>query len=265
VAKRTRKSDITYTQDRLPASRAAIYLRVSTDEQATDGYGLDVQRTRCAAMCAAKGWTVVNEYADEGISGTKDATGRPGLAAMLNAAQAGEIDAVVVLALDRLARKTRLVLELVETLTAANVAVVSCKESLDTTTPQGEFVLTIFAGLAQLERGVILERTSAGRNERGRRDGERGGRVPLGYQRIGDGVVIVEDQAAALVRRIFGLRAEGLTLRAIADRLNADGVANPHGGRRWEPATVAAILTNVEAYQGGLRADSPARWPAILN
>jgi len=264
MSRRTRQTNITYTQEALPASRAAVYVRVSTDEQATEGYGLDVQRARCRARAVSNGWTVVAEYADEGISGTKDATARPGLAAMLDAAHAGEIDAIIVLALDRLARKTRLVLELVETLTLARVALVSVKENWDTSTPQGQFVMTMFAALGQLERDTIVERTTAGRNERGKRDGERGGRVPMGYQRIGDGVVIVEAQAAALVRLIFGLRSDGLTLQAIADRLNANGVPTRHGGKRWQPATVAAILTNVDAYTGGLRSDSPARWPAIL-
>jgi site-specific DNA recombinase len=135
-----KKRNTNYTQEPLPVSRAAIYVRVSTDEQATQGYGLDVQRARCRAMAEAKGWPVVAEYADEGISGTLDATARPGLADMLAAAHLGEIDAVVVLALDRLARSTRLVLEIVDTFRTARVALVSVKESLDTESPQGRFV-----------------------------------------------------------------------------------------------------------------------------
>ena len=261
----SRKRNPTYTQAPLPISRAAIYVRVSTEDQARDGYGLDVQRARCRAMAEAKGWAVVAEYADEGISGTLDAAGRPGLAALLAAARTGEVDAVVVLALDRLARKTRLVLETVDALAAARVALVSVKESLDTDTPQGRFVLTMFAALAELERGVIIERTTAGRNERGKRDGERGGRLPLGYKRIGEGLIEVDPQAAPIVRRIFARRADGWTLQRIADGLNADAIPNPQGGRRWEPATVRAVLLNAPAYQGGPRSDSATRWPAILN
>lgn len=259
------KRNTHYIQEPLPVSRAAIYVRVSTDEQATQGYGLDVQRARCKAMAEAKGWPVVAEYADEGISGTLDATARPGLADMLAAVHLGEIDAVVVLALDRLARSTRLVLEIVDTFRTARVALVSVKESLDTETPQGRFVLTMFAALAELERGVILQRTAAGRNERGRRDGERGGRVPMGYRRAGDGLVEVDTQAAAVVRRIFARRADGWTLQRIADALNAEATPNPQGGRRWEPSTVRAVLLNAPAYRGGPRSDSPFSWPAILN
>src|SRR5262245_25772148 len=103
----TRKTNTQKPEQLSTATRAAIYLRVSTEEQASDGYGLAVQRERCRAMATVKGWSIVAEFNDEGISGTKDASGRPGLAALLAAAEAGEIDAVIVLALDRLGRKTR--------------------------------------------------------------------------------------------------------------------------------------------------------------
>lgn len=109
-----------------------------------------------------------------------------------------------------------------------------------------------------------MERTTAGRNERGRRDGERGGRLPLGYRRAGDGLVEVEKEAAAVVRRIFQLRAARLTLRQIADQLNAENVPTSQRGRRWHAASVRAVLLNVNAYRGGERADSPARWPSLL-
>ena len=261
----TRKRNANYTQTRVPGTRAGIYVRVSTEDQAKEGYGLAVQRERCRAQATAKGLAVVAEYADEGISGTLDATGRPGLADMLAAAHMGEIDTVIVLSLDRLARKTRLVLEIVDALATAKVDLVSVKESLDTTTAQGLFVLTLFAALAQLERGVIIERTTSGRNERGKRDGERGGRVPMGYRRVGDGVVEVDARAAAVVRRIFQHRADGWTLQRIANALNAEATPNPQGGRRWEPSTVRAVLLNGAAYRGGQRSASNTRWPALLN
>jgi site-specific DNA recombinase len=240
-------------------SRAAIYIRVSTEEQASEGYGLAVQRGRCAAMATVKGWSVVAVFADEGISGTKDASERPGLAALLTAAEAGELDAVIVLALDRLGRKTRLVLDLVEQLAAAGVSLVSCKESLDTATPQGQFALTLFAALAQLERDTIVERTTAGRDQRGKVDGEKGGRLPFGYKRTSVEIVVDED-AAALVQRIFAMRAAGATLQAIAAAMPG---LSPRGGR-WYPSGVSDILKNETAYRGGTRGDSAVCWPALL-
>ncbi|MEI2610479.1 MAG: recombinase family protein [Candidatus Promineifilaceae bacterium] len=95
--------------------QAAIYLRVSTDEQA-EKFGLDVQNEKCRAMATVKGWPVAAAFVDEGISGTVDEKERPGLAALIAAAEAGQIKALIVAALDRLGRKTRLVLDLVDKL-----------------------------------------------------------------------------------------------------------------------------------------------------
>lgn len=243
--------------------RAVIYVRVSTDEQA-DAYGLDVQRERCRAMATVKGFTVVAEHVDAGLSGTLAPAARPGLAAALAAVDAGDADTLIVYALDRLGRRTAIVLDVVERLRVAGCAVVSCRESLDGTTPAGAFTLTMFAALAQLERDTIVERTTAGRNARGQVDGERGGRVPFGYRR-GDGGPVIDADAAAIVRRIIAeRRRKGGTLQAIADGLNADGIASPRGGRAWYPSSVAAVLANADAYAGGTRGASSVRWPAIL-
>ena len=160
----------------------AIYTRVSTTEQAESGNGLDVQLQRCEAQILAKGWSVFGVYSDDGISGTKAAADRAGLRELLDNACAGLFDAVVFLSLDRIGRNTRIVLDTIEKLTECNVEVVSVKESIDTSTPSGKFVLTIFAALAQLERDNIVERTTDGRNSRGKRDGEKGGKVPVGYK-----------------------------------------------------------------------------------
>jgi site-specific DNA recombinase len=244
-------------------TRAAIYVRVSTEDQAEQGYGIDVQLDRCRALARAKDLQVVAEYRDDGISGTKGAADRPGLAALLEAASEGKIDAVIVLALDRLGRKTVLVLSLVEELAKAGCALLSCKESLDTSTPQGQFVLTMFAALAQLERDVIVERTTAGRNERGRRDGEKGGRVPYGYIRTSEGDISIEPAAAATVRRIFALADGGASLREIAAQL-AD-LPTSRGGKQWYASSVREVLLNRADYLGGYRGDSTQRWPSILD
>jgi site-specific DNA recombinase len=243
--------------------RAAVYIRVSTEEQANEGYGLDVQTQRCRAQIIAKGWELAGEFADAGISGTKDASERPGLAALLLAAENSEIDAVVVLALDRLGRNTRLVLSLVETFADAGVEIVSCKESLDTSTPQGKFVLTMFAALAQLERDTIVERTTAGRNARGQVDGERGGRVPMGYRRTSQGVIEVDEYRAGIVKAMFALRDKQMSLKAIATYLNAVEIKTPRN-KQWHASSVKEVIDNRETYLGGLRGASNISWPKIL-
>lgn len=249
------------------ATQAAIYLRVSTDEQVS-GYGLDVQLAKCEAMATVKGWVPACVFTDEGISGTKGINDRPGLAAMLEAIDTGAIGAVIVYALDRLARSTRLVLEYVDRLAAHGAAIVSCKESLDTGTPAGQFVLTMFAALGQLERDTIVARTTDGRNARGQVDGEKGGRVPMGYRRIlaaskSTGEIVIIDDEAAIVRTIYDMRGNGATLTAIADDLNAGGITTRRG-RPWHASSVRAILLNEADYRGGPRNGSGRTWPAIL-
>lgn len=216
-------------------------------------------------MALVKGWSEPTIYADEGISGTKETRKRPQLARLMADVTAGAIQAVIILDLSRLARKTRLVLDLVDEMSRAGVSLVSCKESLDTTTPQGQFVLTLFAALAQLERDQIAERTRAALAEHGRRDGEKGGRMPYGYQRSASSVtgIALDRHGAAVVRRIFALRERGSSLREIAEQLNVAGEPGPRGGA-WLHTGVKAILDNSAVYRGGVRGESAVRWPVIL-
>lgn len=93
----------------------AIYLRVSTQEQADSGLGLAAQQARCLAMADAKGWPIPVIYADEGVSGTRGREKRPRLDLLMQAVEAGTINAVIVLDLTRLARRTQPVLSLIDT------------------------------------------------------------------------------------------------------------------------------------------------------
>ncbi len=247
----------------LPAVlRIAAYLRVSTDEQAEPGLGIDAQRTQVRAMAVVKGYPSPTEYTDNGISGTKDVDKRPALQALMSDVQAGRVNVVVIPSLDRLGRKTRIILRLVEELAERNVTLVSCRESFDTSTPTGQFVLTILAGLAQMERDMTAARTKAALREHSKRDGEAGGKLPYGYVRTAEGIVIDED-AVKVVRYIFGCMRRGDSLRAIAEKLNAKGIASPRGGKWFHPS-VGEVIDNREAYRGGKRGLSSVRWPVVL-
>lgn len=161
--------------------RAVGYVRVSTEEQAEEGFSLAAQRRSIAAFCEAKDWQLVHIYADEGISG-KDVRNRPALQTMLVAAQNHECDVVVVARLDRLSRTTTQLLALVHSsFTSNDVRLVSVSEGIDPTTPAGQFVMTILAGLAQMEREQIGERTRAGMHE-ARRQGKHIGKCPFGWR-----------------------------------------------------------------------------------
>jgi site-specific DNA recombinase len=244
-------------------TRVAGYLRVSTDDQQESGLGIEDQRTKAKHYAAMSDWPEPVWYVDDGISGRKAPAERPALARLLQDVHAGLVDAVIVRDLSRLARRTRLTLELVEMLAEHDVALASCKERWDTTTSAGKFVLTMFAALAELEAGQTAERTKGAMAERGRRDGEKGGRLPYGYIRTPAGVQ-VHHETAALVRRIFALQRRGLSRGQIAAQMNTEGTPSPRGGQ-WYYTSVDWVLKSRAAYLGGLRGESSTvRWPAIL-
>lgn len=240
--------------------RPAIYLRVSTDEQADSGLGLASQLARCEALVVAKGWAPPVVYTDEGISGTiPPGPKRPALARMLVDVSSGLCNAVVVLDLSRLARSVKLVTGIIDELEAAGAAFVSCKESFDTSTAMGRAMLGIVAVFGQLERDLTSERTVAALGERGKAHGYKSGRLPYGYRRKpGQEVIEVDNTAAATVRAIFAQRTCGYTMRAIAAQLS-QSVPGPRGGK-WHASTIRTILHNGSRYKG----ESP-HWPAILD
>lgn len=238
----------------------AIYVRVSTQEQADSGLGLAAQETRCTAQIAAKGWDGARVYRDEGISGTLGRDKRPGLDALLTAVERGEINAIIVLDLSRLGRSVRLVTEMIEQFESAGVTFVSCKESFDTSTAMGKAMLGLVAVFGQLERDLTSERTIAALDELKKQGRYSGGRIPFGYTLVTHELVEIDTTAAATVRRIFALRDDqGLSMDKIAQQLNSTATPTAQGGVRWYASSVKAILDNRSIYQGGA-----VVWPKIL-
>ncbi len=194
----------------------------------------------------------------------------PEVAALRQAAKDRRFDVLITPAIDRLARRAALLLTLWYELEAAGVSIVAVKERIDTSTPAGWLMRTMFAGVAEFERATIVARTTAGRNERGSRDGEKGGRVPYGYIRGSDDSILINERAAAIVRQIFQWRGDGLTLTVIADRLNAASVPTPraeqgrYAGAKWYASTVKSLLDNEHAYRGGQRNESAVAWQPLL-
>ncbi|MCG9058025.1 recombinase family protein [Laribacter hongkongensis] len=127
------------------------YMRVSTDDQTIDN-----QRHQITG----KGYQIDRTFIDEAVSGSINAASRDGFRAMLEYVRAG--DTLVVTAIDRLGRNTIDVLQNVEALRGKGVSVVSLRESFDLTSPSGQFMLTMLAGLAQMEKAIIAERRDAG-------------------------------------------------------------------------------------------------------
>jgi DNA invertase Pin-like site-specific DNA recombinase len=155
-------------------NRAALYLRVSTDEQTVEN-----QRLALAAVAERRGWTTVREYADEGISGAKGRDKRPGLDAALKDAVRRRYDVLLVWSIDRLGRSTAAVSTALAEVEAAGATIYADREGMDGTTPHGRAMLQMAAVFAELERGMIRERTMAG-IARARAEGKHIGRPATG-------------------------------------------------------------------------------------
>jgi len=229
---------------RTTTSKAVGYVRVSTAGQAADGASLEAQRARIAATAAAAGLELVAVHADEGLSG-KRADNRPGLVAALDAA-CRQRAVLVVYSLSRMSRSVTDTLTIIERLDKAGAGLVSITESIDTTSAAGRMMVTMISAFAAFERELTSERTATVLAHK-RSQGQRTGTVPFGYTLDADGITLVEDTDEQIVlRRIQDCRRAGLSLRAIADELNAAGVIGKQGGT-WYASTVASVLKRAAA------------------
>jgi site-specific DNA recombinase len=217
----------------------ALYPRVSTQEQAKEGYSIGEQIDRLNKYCEAMGWTVYKTYTDPGYSGGD--MNRPGLQEMIKDVKAGKVDKVVVYKLDRLSRSQKDTLILIEDVFLANkVDFVSVSESFDTSSPVGRAVLGLLAVFAQLEREQIKERMGMGKEARAK-EGKWGGgsSVPIGYDYNPDTEELeVNVYEAMQIKEAIELFLKGTPLRTMSTIFHNKGYT--YRGRsgkisEWEP------------------------------
>src|SRR5271154_2229884 len=156
--------------------KAAIYVRVSTADQHVESQLYDLRE-----LAARRGFSVVKEYADRGISGSK--VRRPALDALMADANRKRFDVVLVAAFDRVARNVRHFLEVLDELNHLGIEFVSLRENIDTGGPLGRAMVVIVGAIAQVEKQAIVERVRAGMR-RARLEGRQIGRAPLQVDRL---------------------------------------------------------------------------------
>jgi len=176
---------------------AALYMRVSTKGH---GQTTETQAVALRDYASHRGFTIVEEYRDEGISGSKDS--RPALDRLIKDARARKFDVVIVARFDRFARSVSHLLRALEEFSHLGVDFVSLSESIDTSTPMGRMIFTILGAVAELERDLIKERVQMGIS-RARKQGKALGRPRVEIDPL----------------QVAGLRACGLSLNEIADKL----------------------------------------------
>ncbi|MFD1775443.1 recombinase family protein [Paenibacillus rhizophilus] len=232
----------------LSGSRAAEYRRVSLERQATHGFSLQGQHEAISKMCDASRIPLVADYVDAGISG-KDATNRPGVDKMLRDAERGHFDVLVVWSISRLARNFLDLLNIVEHLRHCGVRLYSLSERFDSETIQGRLMMQVHGIFAEFQRSVIAENVSLTMNRKSRRGDWNAGNNVWGYRLSSNpldpkGTIVIVPEEADWVRRVFKWYAEdSLGYKAIASRLNREGL-NTVNGKRFSVASIRNILRN---------------------
>lgn len=222
--------------------KVAIYIRVSTDEQAKEGFSIRAQRNMLVDYCRVNDYEVTNVYLDDGYS-AKD-TKRPKLQQLLNDAKKGEFNAVLVYKLDRFTRSVRDLYELLEYLQRHGVDFISRQEKFDTTTAIGRAMIGILGVFAQFERELIAERVRLGMEQKTREGKKAGGRIPYGYDK---GEKPIEEEIL-LIRLVRELYMSGKSYQAVAAEMHRRGY--DRRGSEWTATNVALTLENI--YYAGI-------------
>jgi site-specific DNA recombinase len=223
-------------------THAILYARFSPRPNPEECDSIEKQLERCRAYCAGHGYTVISEHSDKDLSGGR-ADNRPGLQKAIAAACAGKA-ILCVYSLSRLARCTKDAIDLAERLSGAGADLAVIQESVNTRSPMGRFIFTLFSALAQLEREQIAERTSSAmlRHQAKGRRMTRPDRCPYGWKPDpADATRLVEDaEEQAAIGRIREMRQRGGGLREIARALDRAGF--DCRGRRWSHSAVRSVL-----------------------
>lgn len=226
-----------------------IYTRVSTDEQ-VNGFSLPSQVRALRTFAAERGWTVIHELSDDGVTGaTLD---RPALTEIRELVRCGAVQIVLVHDMDRLSRKLAHQLLLQDEFDRAGVRL-ECLTMPHSDSPESKLMRHFRGVVSEFEREKLRERTMRGRTEKVRQGFVMAGARPYGYRYLGKtqgekGRLEVIESEAPVVRRIFREITQGMSLRQIAYSLNADGI-HAQGGARWYMASVRRILHN-SLYRG---------------
>lgn len=217
--------------------KVVIYIRVSTEDQATHGVSLDAQKAKAEGYAALYGHEVVGVQVDAGISGKT--LNRPGIQAALGSLEMGEADGILVAKLDRLTRSVRDMGELLENFFSNRFGLLCVDEAIDTSTPAGRLMLNLLTSVAQWERENLSARVSSALRYK-QSQGEHVGSPALGYEVV-EGLLSEVEAELEIVGRILKMRKAGATLRAIAGTLNTENVPTKRGGK-WYASTISEIL-----------------------
>ena len=243
--------------------KLTAYLRVSTDRQAEQGNGLDVQRAAIRKWAQDNGHKIVWWRIDEGVSGSNGLDTREAFPLALADLQDGSAAGLVVKQLDRLARdlivQETLIAEIRKT--GAGLFTTAAGETAfltdDADDPSRKFIRQVLGAVSEYERAMIVVRMKAGRKAKAAKGGYAGYGSPAFGQRSVDGELVTEKREVAVIGRMCELRDGGMSYRQIADRLNAEGLAPKRGGV-WHSMTVSRVLGRQAGHGSMINGSAPS-------
>jgi DNA invertase Pin-like site-specific DNA recombinase len=219
--------------------KVAIYTRVSTEDQAKEGFSLDAQLDKLRAYCKARGWEIADEYIDDGYSGRN--TKRPAYQRMMQ--EMDKWDGLLVIKMDRIHRNSKNFMIMMDQLRENNKEFISMTESLDTSTAMGRFVMDIIQRIAQLESEQIGERVYIGMEQKAKTNGGiLGFNIPYGYDYV-DGKLVINKDEAEIIKKIYQWYLEGKSMGEIAEILITNNIPTKKQGF-WAKKTISTILKN---------------------
>jgi site-specific DNA recombinase len=224
---------------------AAIYARTSSPNQKFN-YSIKEQINSCRKYCNERGWAVQYVFVDEGESG--GSVERPKFQLMLEKAKARKFDVIIFWKLDRFCRSLVDLINVERILRKCGVGLCSVTEYIDTTTSIGRFNFRSIASVAELEREIIGERARLGLYALAKECKWPNPHPPLGYDKNSDGKLVINENEANLVRRIFKMYLLEKSIPQVAFILNEEGIRTKRG-KKWNARAVRDILTD-EMYIG---------------
>ena len=223
---------------------AGVYIRVSTEDQAREGFSLGEQEEKLLQLCKFKELEVYKVYKDAGIS-AKDMEHRPQFQEMLKDMKEGKINYIVSYKLDRITRSVRDLEELISVLEQYNCFLLCDRDDVNTSTANGRFFVRMLTVLSQLEIEIVSERTKFGLNG-AIKSGHIPGQRPFGYTKSEDKKMIVDNATRPYVEKIFDMYLEGKSFQQIANYFKENNI---YPKKKWHDTTIQKIIDN-KIYMG---------------
>lgn len=221
----------------------AIYARVSTEEQANEGFSIHAQKDKLTKYAELNDWVITDYYVDDGISG-KNLTERPEVTRLIEDVKSGKINNVLVYKLDRLTRSVKDLIYLIELFDKHNCTFNSQTEKIDTSNAVGRMFVKIIGIFAEFERENLAERVTFGYEQKTKEGNYTNTNGVFGYDYIvGKGILEVNVLESYYVKKIYEWYLQGDSMIKIANRLRDENVPTKRGGR-WNQSTINSILNN---------------------